>query len=179
MVSVQSITHRSFQQGCLPPVAHIRRALPADITWQGVMGDVGAGDSARSVLPETYLNLAKYPHPGYKHRHGRRTITVSGRLILTKLLRGITVSESFASQFDRGRETGNAGPRSAGSAGTIGRATGSHNCYLGGPACFPEDCENTIIRTAQRSVGRVFEIQKCGQQAFREASQKSRGCICV
>lgn len=65
------------------PVAHIAAALPTDITWQGVMGDVGAGDSARSVLPEIYLNRAKQCLIRVTNTGTvAGTITVSGRLIL-------------------------------------------------------------------------------------------------
>jgi len=52
------------------PVAYVTAALPADILYQSVMGDVGAGDAAHGTLPEIYLDRTKkYLVRGHEHRH--------------------------------------------------------------------------------------------------------------
>jgi len=83
------------------PVAYVTAALPVDILYQGTMGDVGAGDAAHGTLPEIYLDRTKkYLVRVTNIGTGAGNTVVAGRLNPgTELLRGLTMSESFASRF--------------------------------------------------------------------------------
>ncbi len=64
------------------PIAYIAARLPADIVWQGVLGDVGAGDAAIGTLPELYLDRTqKYLLRVTNVGTGAGNVVVSGRLI--------------------------------------------------------------------------------------------------
>jgi len=64
------------------PVAYVTAALPADILYQSVMGDVGAGDAAHGTLPEIYLDRTKkYLVRVTNIGTGAGNTVVAGRLI--------------------------------------------------------------------------------------------------
>jgi hypothetical protein len=64
------------------PVAYVTAALPADILYQGTMGDVGAGDAAHGTLPEIYLDRTKkYLVRVTNIGTGAGNTVVAGRLI--------------------------------------------------------------------------------------------------
>ena len=64
------------------PRAYVAAPTPTDITWEGGLGSVGAGDVARSPFPEIYLNRAKkYLIRVTNAGAAAGDIVVSGRLI--------------------------------------------------------------------------------------------------
>jgi len=64
------------------PTAYVTASLPVDVLYQGVFGDVGAGDAAVGALPEIFINRTKkYLIRVTNIGTGAGNIVVSGRLI--------------------------------------------------------------------------------------------------